>query len=96
MKKITAIFSAALILISSSIFTSCNDKTDDSVTIGTVTFSPEAGVVAAGTKITFSCETEGVSFYYIFDNSRLNVNKYPTSNTTTNIPPNNRMNSADV
>ena len=83
MKKITAIFSAALILISSSIFTSCNDKTDDSVTIGTVTFSPEAGVVAAGTEITFSCETEGVSFYYIFDNSRLNVNKYPTSNTTT-------------
>ncbi|MBE6355392.1 MAG: DNA/RNA non-specific endonuclease [Treponema sp.] len=83
MKKITLLFSTTLILISTSIFTSCKDTSDETAEIGAITFYPEAGVIDSGTEINFSCETKGVSFYYIFDNSRLNVNKYPTSSITT-------------
>ena len=84
MKKIFSILSSILILISSSALTSCSDKESDKVEIGAITFTPEAGVVLAGDTVTFSCETEGVSFYYVFDNVRISAENFPKYEGRTN------------
>ncbi|MBP5251999.1 MAG: DNA/RNA non-specific endonuclease [Treponema sp.] len=65
LKKFLPLFLVSFFAL--SIFISCSDdekNTQPDENVSDVIFTPPSGAIESGTEVTFSCETEGVTFYY--------------------------------